>query len=68
LKPTRKKIIGGSACFTCASHHVTTRCRRVVGVEVAIARWLICYSLKIAPTYQAVVTAEVPGADGNELH
>src|SRR5580692_8626173 len=68
LKPTKKKIVGGSACFTCASHQVTTRCRSVVGVEAAIARWLICYSQRVALSYQAVVTNEVPEADRNELH
>src|SRR5580704_1996239 len=64
LKPTKKKIIGGSACFTCASHQVTARRRSGVGVAAAIAGWLICYSPTIAPSYPAVVTTEVPEADG----
>src|SRR5580692_9481958 len=62
LKPTKKKIIGGSACFTCASHQVTARRRSGVGVEAAIAGWLICYSPRIAPSYPAVV---LPGAAAN---
>src|SRR5580765_2654384 len=44
LKPTKKKIVGGSACFTCASHQVMARRRRGVGVEAETAGWLICYS------------------------
>ena len=36
-------------------------------MEAAIAGWLICYSPRIAPSYQAVVTTEVPEADGNDF-
>src|SRR6478752_812290 len=40
LKPTKKKIVGGSACLTCASHQVKA--------DAAIAGWLMCYSQEFA--------------------
>src|SRR6476619_4164093 len=45
LNPTKKKIVGGSACFTCASHQSKARRRNGAGAEPARAGWLIHHSL-----------------------
>src|SRR5258708_39826096 len=37
LKPTKKKIVGGSACFTWASHQSSARRRNGAGVEAVMA-------------------------------
>src|SRR2546423_7658566 len=37
LKPTKKKIVGGSACFTCAIHQSKARRRNGAGAEAARA-------------------------------
>src|SRR6478736_4614254 len=58
LKPTRKKIVGGSACLTCASHQLKARRTSPVGVAEVIAGWLICYSPRFAPSYQAAAITE----------
>ena len=44
LKPTKKKIVGGSICFTCSSHQSKARCRNGAGAGGAKAGWLIRYS------------------------
>src|SRR4029450_2194139 len=48
LKPTKKKIVGGSACFTCAIHQSKARRRNGAGAEAARAGWLIRYSSRDA--------------------
>src|SRR6476660_1915066 len=58
LKPMKKKIVGGSACFTCTSHQVTARLRSGVDVEAAKAGWLT-NSPKDRAEVQAVVTTEM---------
>ena len=60
MKPMKKKIVGGSACFTCASHQLTARRRSAVGVEAAIAGSLMFYSPRIWPGNRVIVTTEVP--------
>src|SRR5436309_7096338 len=40
LKPMKKKIVGGNACFTCASHQSKPRRRNDAGSEEARAGWL----------------------------
>src|SRR6185503_8918888 len=37
LKPMKKKIVGGSTCFTCASHQSKAGRRNDVGAEAAMA-------------------------------
>src|SRR6478672_11615920 len=49
LKPTKKKIVGGSACLTCASPQVKA--------DAARAGWLMCYSQEFA-VLTVVVTTE----------
>src|SRR5437764_2117970 len=49
LKPTKKKIVGGSACFTCAIHQSKARRRNGAGAEAARAGWLIRYSSRMTP-------------------
>jgi hypothetical protein len=44
LKPTKKKIVGGSTCLTCASHQSKARRRKGIGAAVATMDWLIRYS------------------------
>ena len=44
LKPTKKKIVGGSTCFACASHQAKARRRNGAGAEAARAGWFIRYS------------------------
>src|SRR5258705_1475287 len=44
LKPTKKKIVGGNACFTCASHQSKARRKNGARAEVARVSWLIRYS------------------------
>jgi hypothetical protein len=41
LKPTKKKIVGGSARFTCASHQSNARRRNGAGAEATTTGWLI---------------------------
>ncbi|MET0876775.1 MAG: hypothetical protein ABWY14_06530 [Tardiphaga sp.] len=45
LKPTKKKIVGGSTCFTCVSHQSKARRQNGTGAETATADWLIRYPL-----------------------
>src|SRR5882672_8167843 len=44
LKPMKKKIVGGNACFTCASHQLKPRRTNDAGAEEARAGWLIHHS------------------------
>jgi hypothetical protein len=59
LKPTKKKIVGGRTCFTCASHQSNTRRRLGIGAEVATADWLIMLYL----TGQRMSNTEDPAQD-----
>src|SRR3954462_13883703 len=54
LKPTKKKIVGGSACFTCAIHQSKARRRNGAGAEVERAGWFMGYSAR--PTQRHSLT------------
>jgi hypothetical protein len=41
LKPTKKKIVGGSACFTCVSHQAMARRKSAAGADLTMAGCLI---------------------------
>src|SRR5271166_6145003 len=52
LKPTKKKIVGGSTCFTCASHQSKAPRRNSAGVEEAKAGSFILYSARMMQSHR----------------
>src|SRR5258708_5804078 len=52
LKPTKKKIVGGSACFTCAIHQSKARRRNGAGAEVARVGWFMRYSARLMQSHR----------------
>src|ERR1700736_1929775 len=55
LKPTKKKIVGGRTCFTCASHQSKARRKNGAGVEAARAGWSIRYSARTMQSHRLIV-------------